>query len=417
MENKELQEQVLHPFREGKYFVTSIGCIESNLTGSLYANYFKENNWVAVDKPEDADLVICLTCGVTDVKTTQSIRDIQQLEKKLPPQSYVVVAGCIPNIVGDTLKLEVGPKTIIAPTPKDVENLIEREIPLDKIHANYVRFEYMRVRMKAVIAMRRIVFGLKRRHFPMPSYLPRIMDAYEDPGWYYVIVGSGCLHKCAFCAIRFAKGKAKSRSLDMIITEIETGVSNGHKKIVLSGDDIGAYGQDIGTNFVDLLDKIAAVPGDFQIYVRNMEPFWFLKYFDEFFELIKKTKKIRAITIPIQSGNDKILKEQNRAHKIQPLIDVLKKINIDAPHFLLLTHLMVGLPGEDRKAFKESLKLLKEVRFEGIAPDRFYAHPRTASATMDGQVPNVIKWVRHIILIVHILWSVYFNRGKIRGLR
>ena len=286
----------LKPFRQGKFFVTSIGCIESNLSGSLYFNYLKENNWTEAQNPEEADLIICVTCGVTDVKMNQSVKTVQQLEKKLSPHSFLVVAGCVPKIMNDNLTDKVGSRTIITPSPQDVENLISRDIPLSEIHANFVRYKYMRVRMKAVLTMRKMVFTLNKMNLPLPSYLPRVMDAYEDPRWYYVSIGSGCLHQCAFCAIKLAKGNIKSRSMDMILREVEAGVAAGNNRIVLAGDDTGAYGQDIDTNFIELLKKMVELPGDFQIYIRNLEPFWLLKYFDGLLEVVK-SKKIKAITV------------------------------------------------------------------------------------------------------------------------
>jgi tRNA A37 methylthiotransferase MiaB len=78
---------------------------------------------------------------------------------------------------------------------------------------------------------------------------------------------------------------------------------------------------------------------------------------------------------------------------------------------------MVGLPGEDAKAFKDSLKVIREVRFEGIAPDRFFAQPNTPAFTMDKQVPYLVKWWRYLVLFADIIWSVYFNRGNLKGLR
>ena len=402
--------------RQGKYHVLSIGCIESNLSGSRYNNFFQKNNWKEVENPSDADLVICVTCGVTNIKINQSIEAIKHIQKSLKPGSYIVVAGCVPKIVGDHLQEQLGPKALITPTPQDVEQLIEREIPLDEVHANYVRYKYMRMRMKVVLAVRKIVFSLDKIGIPLPKYLPRVMDAYEDPRWYYISVGHGCLHQCAFCAIRLAKGKVKSRSIDFIIRELEEGIEAGHRKIVISGDDTGAYGQDTGSNFIELLKRMIEVSGDFEIYIRNLEPVWLIKYFDEFLE-ISKSKKIRAVTVPIQSGDNEVLRSMKRGHKIEPLIKCLKRLNREAPNLLILSHFMVGLPGEDSKAFRESLKVIKEVRFEGIAPDRFYAHPATPAYTMDNQVSSLVKWRRYIILTSDIIWSIYFNRGKFWDLR
>ena len=403
-------------FRQGKYHVLSIGCIESNLSGSRYNNFFQKNNWKEVENPSDADLVICVTCGVTNIKINQSIEAIKHIQKSLRPGSYIVVAGCVPKIVGDHLQEQLGPKALITPTPQDVEKLIEREIPLDEVHANFIRYKYMRMRMKVVLAVRKIVFSLDKIGIPLPKYLPRVMDAYEDPRWYYISVGHGCLHQCAFCAIRLAKGKVKSRSIDFIIRELEEGIEAGHRKIVISGDDTGAYGQDTGSNFIELLKRMIEVSGDFEIYIRNLEPVWLIKYFDEFLE-ISKSKKIRAVTVPIQSGDNEVLRSMKRGHKIEPLIKCLKRLNREAPNLLILSHFMVGLPGEDNKAFRDSLRVLKEVRFEGIAPDRFYAHPATPAYTMDNQISSLVKWWRYIILTSNIIWSIYFNRGKFWDLR
>ena len=402
--------------RQGKFYVSSVGCIESNLTGSLYYNYFEENNWIPTDKPEDADLVIVVTCGVTDRKMEQSIQNINLLEKRLSPHSFLVTAGCVPKIMGNALRDRIGSKTIIAPTPKDVENLIKQDISLDDIHANFIRHKYMRVRIKLMLALRKIFLTLDKLYLPLPSYLPRVMDAYEDPRWYYINIASGCLHNCAFCAIKKAKGNVKSRSMDIIISEFKAGVSAGHKRIVLAADDSGAYGQDIGTNLIELLERLVRIPGDFLIYIRNLEPTWLLKFFDRLIEIVK-SKKIRAITVPIQTGNDKVLLAMKRGHRIQPLIERLQQLNRETPYLLILTHFMVGLPGEDKKAFKDTLKLLKEVRFEGVAPDRFYPHPATLAAKMDGRVSELTKTWRNTILIADIIWTVYLNRGKLKGLR
>jgi tRNA A37 methylthiotransferase MiaB len=243
-----------------------------------------------------------------------------------------------------------------------------------------------------------------------------VIDAYEDPRWYYVSIGHGCLHQCAFCAIKLAKGNIKSRSLDIILREVQAGLKASHRKIVLSGDDIGAWGQDINSDFIQLLKGISSLEGDFQVYIRNLEPFWLLRYFESFVEVVKMGK-IRAITVPIQSGNDEVLRAMKRGHKIAPLVEIFKRLTEEIPYLLVLTHFMVGLPGEDAKAFRDTLKVIKLVRFEGIAPDRFYAHPNTPAYTMDEQVPYLVKWWRYIVLFLDIIWSIYFNRGKLKGLR
>jgi tRNA-2-methylthio-N6-dimethylallyladenosine synthase len=165
-----------------------------------------------------------------------------------------------------------------------------------------------------------------------------------------------------------------------------------------------------------LLKAISNLDGDFQIYIRNLEPFWLLRYFDKFFEVVKM-RKIRAITVPIQSGNDEVLRAMKRGHKIAPLREIFHRLTTETPYILILTHFMVGLPGEDAKAFKDSLKVIREVRFEGIAPDRFFAQPNTPAFTMDKQVPYLVKWWRYLVLFADIIWSVYFNRGNLKGLR
>jgi|GEM_PF-3487583 len=103
MSDAQLDTLTPQVFRQGKFHVVSIGCIESNLTGTLYNNFLLENNWIEVTDLGEADIVICVTCGVTNVKINQSIRAINDIEKQLKPHSYVIVAGCVPKIEGERL--------------------------------------------------------------------------------------------------------------------------------------------------------------------------------------------------------------------------------------------------------------------------------------------------------------------------
>jgi threonylcarbamoyladenosine tRNA methylthiotransferase CDKAL1 len=126
-----------------------------------------------------------------------------------------------------------------------------------------------------------------------------------------IIIANGCLGNCAYCAVKFARGRLKSKSITDIKNEITEAVNNGAKEILLTAQDTGCYGLDINSDISKLLKAIVAMPEEFKIRLGMGNPQHFKKYKKEISEILKSEKMYKFLHVPIQSGSDKVLLKKN----------------------------------------------------------------------------------------------------------
>jgi len=214
----------------------------------------------------------------------------------------------------------------------------------------------------------------------------------EGPA-YNIKTSVGCLGRCTYCAVRFAKGRINSYPIDRIYEEFRRGLAKGFRRFVLAGDDLGCYGRDLGTDLVALLEKLLSIDGDYEFVLRDLEP----RFFIEMFDGLKKAfngRKIYSFSSPVQSGSDRVLKRMGRDYQIGDFMRCVRWMNEFAPWVKVRTAIMVGFPGEDEADFKKSLDLLDQARFDLVDVYSFSKRPRTEAERMSGQISDFIKWGR-----------------------
>jgi tRNA A37 methylthiotransferase MiaB len=180
---------------------------------------------------------------------------------------------------------------------------------------------------------------------------------------------------------------------------------------VLAGDDTGAYGQDLGSDLVELLERMTATEGDFDIYIRNFEPMWFIRMFDRL-KPVLQSGKVRAVTLPVQTGSPQILKAMRRAHTIDDFRRCVEELHRDVPDLLVVTHLMVGFPGETGDDFRQTLQLLSDLRFDGVSPEQYHPRPGIASLALSNPVPIWKRRWRLFKMHIYVYYSVYLNKFR-----
>jgi tRNA A37 methylthiotransferase MiaB len=121
------------------------------------------------------------------------------------------------------------------------------------------------------------------------------------------------------------------------------------------------------------------------------------------------TGKIRAVTVPLQSGSDRVLEAMGRGYRLRPALRALAELKRLDPQLLVLTHVMVGFPGETRGEFRSTLRLIGSFEFDGVAPDCYSPRPGTAAARMEGQVPLWARRWRYWSTVGYIVWRVYLR--------
>jgi tRNA-2-methylthio-N6-dimethylallyladenosine synthase len=217
-----------------------------------------------------------------------------------------------------------------------------------------------------------------------------------------VSIMTGCNNFCSYCVVPYTRGREISRPHKEIICEIKNLVESGCKKIWLLGQNVNSYkdpskGSGQAINFPKLLKMADSVPGDFVLNFTSSHP---KDFSDELIETMAKCKKLSMdLNLPIQSGDDEILRKMNRPYTVAQYKNLVKKIRKALPKIRLSTDIIVGFPGENKKQFENTVKILKEVGYGVAFINKYSPRAGTAAAKLKDDVPWAEKKRREKILI------------------
>ena len=207
-----------------------------------------------------------------------------------------------------------------------------------------------------------------------PRYL------YSDSA--FVSIMTGCDNFCSYCVVPYTRGREKSRPINEIINEVRRLIKEGYKEITLLGQNVNSYEY----GFADLLKKINKLPGKFKIHFLTNHP---KDMSNELIDTIAKCEKVaKEIHLPIQSGDDKILKKMNRGYTVRQYKNLVKKIREKIPNVKISTDVIVGFPRETEKQFQNTVKLFKEIEFDKAYIAKY--SPRAGTAA--NKLKDDISW-------------------------
>lgn len=345
-----------------KFTIYTLGCkvntYESNVIKDNLINkgYKEESEGIA-------DIYIINTCTVTDTSDKKSLKIIRQCIRK-NDKAIIIVCGCMSQI-NPTLAINEGASIIIGNQYKSkLVDYIEQFIETKK----------------------QIVVIDDIENSPFESMMLNNFDRTRA----FVKIEDGCENYCTFCIIPFARGKVRSKDPHMVLEEINTLVSQGHKEIVLTGIHTGHYGGDlVNYTFYDLLLDIIKIKGLERLRISSIE---ITEIDDNILSLLANTKIIvDHLHIPVQSGSNEILKGMNRKYDKEYFISKINKIRSIRPNISLTTDLIVGFPGETEELFKETLETMKIIRFSKIHVFPFSLRKGTKAETLPNHVDEKTK--------------------------
>jgi len=311
-----------------------------------------------VSNKERADIYIINTCTVTnraDQKSRQQIRNV--IRKN--PAAFIAVTGCyaqrfpqrIAEIQGVDLILGNGEKSGIASFLNGGEKNPEPEIFVEDVNS-CSRYDTLSV----------------SKHRSHSRAFVKIQD--------------GCEHYCSYCIIPYVRGKQKSRPLKDTLEEIEGLVRNGFKEIVLTGIRLGSWGEDLNNGFTLalLLKKAHEIEGLRRIRLSSIEP----EDLDE--DLIDRIAQMPKVCshlhIPLQSGDNEVLRRMNRPYHSSYYQDLIEKIRKKIKGVAITTDIIVGFPGEGEEEFRNTYNFIKKVKFSKMHIFRFSPRPGTSAAQL-----------------------------------
>jgi len=379
-------------------------CEKRFLDANKIYNYLYENGLEIINNPRDADIIIFMTCAVIDSSSEGSINKIVEFQKY---DADLIVVGCLPAIDPDKLSIVFNGKTIITKELDKIDTLFPQNKVLfsniDDANLLFSNMDNSRITgvLKKILKnarwMEHITNGLidhiLKNIFGERSFITYMVCFYRSfnsltKSPYFIIrVSWGCLGNCSYCAIKKATGSIISKPLDECIKEFKKGLDARHDHIVITADDVGAYGFDIGKNVTELLNKITSIPGDYTLSIRNLYPWWVVKYIDNFVDILKR-RKITHLGIPIESGCTRILKLMNRYSDIQKMKSAFLKLNEAFPDVRIHTHIITGFPTETQEEMVQTLRFIIDSQIDAGFIYRFSCKAGTKAENIEPEIPK-----------------------------
>ncbi len=311
-----------------------------------------------VDLMKEADVIIFNTCTV---KNPSDDKFFSQLNKQNKP---CIITGCIPQSQRSKEWLQ----NYSALGVEQLDAIVE--VVHDTLEGKVIH---------------RLGKGKKLKD---RTFLPRLRK-----NNYVAIIPilQGCLGHCTYCKTKFARGTLKSYPMESIIEQVRSAKASGVKEIWIVSEDNGAYGLDIGLTFPILLRELAKIEGSFKIRVGMFNPEYAYEYKEELAEIFKADLFYKFLHIPIQAGNDQVLKDMVRPYTVAQWRESIEYIRTHIPEMRFSTDIICGFPGESDEAFADTMKVLKEVPMDVINISKFYARSETKAHVMKQLSSKVIK--------------------------
>lgn len=206
-----------------------------------------------------------------------------------------------------------------------------------------------------------------------------------------VPIMTGCNNFCAYCVVPYVREREISRPAKEIISEIKNLIMNGYKEIWLLGQNVNSYSDGL-TKFPELLKKINNIPGNFWIRFTSSHP---KDFNSKVIDAMAKGKHITPyLNLPIQSGDDKVLKLMNRHYTVKDYKSKIKELRKKIPNICLSTDIIVGFPGETKKQFENTVKLFRDIKYDMAYINKYSPRANTAAAKLEDNITVEEKKVR-----------------------
>lgn len=204
----------------------------------------------------------------------------------------------------------------------------------------------------------------------------------------------GCNNFCTYCIVPYVRGRERSRSADVIIREVEDLVAKGYKEIMLLGQNVNSYGNDIegGMSFAELLRRLNEIEGDFWIRFMSSHPKDAGK---DLLDAILECDKVgKHLHLPVQCGSNSVLKRMNRHYTAEKYMEIVDYLRERSEGFALSSDIMVGFPNETEEEFCDTLRLIEQVKFDNIFTFIYSKRSGTLAADMEDITSDAEKRVR-----------------------
>jgi len=352
-------------------FVDTYGCQQNEADSERIRGYLAQMGFGFTDDEEQARIIVINTCAIREHAEQRVLGNVGALVhvKRRHPEQLICLCGC----------------------------MVQEQHVADKIRQSYRHVDLVfgphslwkfPEMIHTLLTQRGRIFSNADEAGSIAEGIPVVR---QDSVKAWVSIMYGCNNFCAYCIVPYVRGRERSRKPEDILAEVRQLAAEGYKDITLLGQNVNSYGKDLETpmDFSDLLEQVNAVPGDFLIRFMTSHP---KDATHKLFETMARCEKVAPVLhLPVQAGNDRVLKVMNRRHTREQYLEKIRDLKSLIPDIVLTSDIIVGFPGETTEEFEDTLKVLEEVRYDALFTFIFSPRVGTPAAKMDDPMSHQEK--------------------------
>ncbi|MGB7404289.1 MAG: tRNA (N6-isopentenyl adenosine(37)-C2)-methylthiotransferase MiaB [Pacificimonas sp.] len=349
------------------YAIKSYGCQMNVYDAERMDELLRARGMTPAEDQADADLVVLNTCHIREKaaeKVYSAIGRVDKAGRKQGAKKMLAVVGCVAQAEGEEIARRA-PSVDIVAGPQAYHRLPDM---IDKVSGGSRAIDTELPTLEKFKAL-----GTTRRAKPSS----------------FLTIQEGCDKFCTYCVVPYTRGAEVSRPADVLLEEARKLADGGAREITLLGQNVNAYRDDAGVGFADLIHRVAEIEGIARVRYTTSHPA------DMDDELIAAHGEVAELMpylhLPVQSGNDRILKAMNRSHTIESYLDIIERLRAIRPDMAISGDFIVGFPGETDAEFEDTLAIVRATGYAQAYSFKYSPRPGTPAASMDDQVAEDVK--------------------------
>ena len=376
-----MNDQLEELGKNKKYYIRTYGCQANVRDGESIAGMMEVMGFTNTEDTAEADVLIFNTCAVRRAAEEHVLGEIGMLKglKNENPDRIFCVCGCM------------------AQEESVVQEILKSYPQVDLIFGTHNIYRLPDLLKEVMTTKKRKVEVLSEEGRIIEN-LP-VKRTQNVKG--YVDIMYGCNKFCTYCIVPYTRGKERSRRMSDIIREVKQLIQNGGKEVILLGQNVNAYGKDLGMDdgFIDLLIAVAETGID-RIRFYSSSP---RDYSESTIQAMLDHPNIMpALHLPVQSGSNEVLRRMARGYTVEQYKEVFDRLKSKIPNITFTTDLIVGFPQETDEEFRDTIALVDYCKFDGAFSFMYSPREGTPAARMDGQIDAAVKKERLHELNEHI---------------
>lgn len=373
-----------------KVYVKTFGCQMNVYDSERMVDLLQQddNDYVVVDEPDDADVIIFNTCSIREKANERifsvlgTLNKFKQAKIKKGEYTVVIIAGCVAKVEGKKIFSRM-PMVDIVVSGESYHNLPK----MIKQAFN----QYYNEKKNRIID---VEFKTEEKFASLPH--TRNIKGISE----FVAIQSGCDKFCTYCIVPYTRGREYSRPEKDVLDEIKVLADKGIKEITLLGQNVDNYhglnenGKEI--DLAELIYKVSDIDGIERIRYTTSYP---SQFSDDLMEAHRDLPKLMPyVHLPVQSGSNSTLKRMNRRYTREKYLEIVEKLRKNVPDIALSSDFIVGFAGETDEDFMETVSLVEQVKYASSFSFKYSPRPGTVGITLPNQIPDDIQQKRLEIL-------------------